>query len=471
MRLLSVSVGVVLLHGSLACAEPSRGEIEVVMKKAASYFRKEVAYRGGYVYYYSSDLTIRLGEGKATATEIWVQPPGTPTVGTAFLKAYQATNDPFYLEAAQEAGEALLYGQLESGGWRNSIEFDPSGPRVDQYRGGRGKGKDFSTLDDEISQSALLFLVRLDDVLGGEDAAIREAVVYGLNRMLAAQFANGAFPQGWRGSVEDRPILAASLPSYDWKTEGRIKNYWDHYTLNDGVADSVARLLIEAHRVYGEEKYLAALKKLGDFLKLAQLPEPQPGWAQQYGPEMHPIWARAFEPPALSGRESENAMIALIRIAEATGDLSYLEPVVRGVKYLERSLLEDGRLARFYELDSNRPLYMVRRGGAYELTFDDSRLPGHYGWKNPHELERIKAAYRAVSAGQPLSFVFEGPPPDAILLAKIVSDLDEDGRWITIHTPDGPPLVGQPKFQSGEAYLSSAVFAENLEILTQAYQR
>jgi hypothetical protein len=82
------------------------------MRKAAVFFRTKVASHGGYVYYYSVDLKQRWGEGAATENQIWVQPPGTPTVGMTYLKACQATNDPFYLDAAVDATEALIYGQL-----------------------------------------------------------------------------------------------------------------------------------------------------------------------------------------------------------------------------------------------------------------------------------------------------------------------------------------------------------------------
>ena len=78
---------------------------------------------GGYVYYYSVDLSERWGEGLATGDQIWVQPPGTPTVGMAYLDAYAATGEQYYLDAAREAAEALVYGQLRSGGWANSIDL------------------------------------------------------------------------------------------------------------------------------------------------------------------------------------------------------------------------------------------------------------------------------------------------------------------------------------------------------------
>src|SRR5262245_57191009 len=91
------------------------------LKQAATFYRTKVASHGGYVYYYSVDLKERWGEGKATVDTLFVQPPGTPTVGMAYLKAWQATGDKFYLDAARETAEALVYGQLKSGGWTQTI--------------------------------------------------------------------------------------------------------------------------------------------------------------------------------------------------------------------------------------------------------------------------------------------------------------------------------------------------------------
>lgn len=453
---------IVLVYGLGEAGALTREEIAAAMRRAADYYAKQVAVEGGYVYYVSPDLKKRLGEGAATATEIWVQPPGTPTVGEAFLEAWAATRDEAYLGHAMAAGRALVHGQLESGGWRNSIEFDPSGPRVDQYRKGKGRGKNFSTLDDDITQSALRFLMRLDEATGFQNPAIHEAVEYAWSGLLAAQFPNGAFPQGWTGPVGARPIVSANYPDYDWKTEGRVKEYWNEYTLNDGLALTLTDTLLLAHRLYRDDRYLAALKRLGDFFLLARMPDPQLAWAQQYNAKMRPIWARAFEPPAISGRESEDVCLALLKIAEKTGDANYAEAVVPVVKYLDASLLPDGRLARYYELRTNRPLYMSRQGKAYALTHDDSDLPDHYGWKSAPRLEDIKSAYRAHRAGKPIDEVFAPAVPDAATVATIVADLDAEGRWITVHDGRGERLVGQPKFAPGEPYLDSGRFAENL---------
>ncbi|HEY5312571.1 MAG TPA: pectate lyase, partial [Pirellulales bacterium] len=301
-------------HPAGAAERPLRDEARAAMRRAAEYYLSQVAAHGGYVYHYSLDLSQRWGEGPATADQIWVQPPGTPTVGLAYLRAFEATGDRFYLDAAKQAGQALLYGQLASGGWTNSIDFNPRGTHVAQYRNGRGRGANNSTLDDGISQAAIRMLAQLDRTLEFKDENVHAAVQTALDALLAAQFPNGGFPQVWTGPVAPQPIVKASFPNYDWRTEGRQKNYWDMYTLNDNIAGNVAAVLHDALDIYHDSKYRQALVRLGDFLLLAQLPEPQPAWAQQYDYQMHPIWARKFEPPAVTGGESQDALETLLAV-------------------------------------------------------------------------------------------------------------------------------------------------------------
>ncbi len=430
------------------------------MKKAATFYRGDVASYGGYVYYYSLDLQQRWGEGKAAPYTLFVQPPGTPTVGMAYLEAYAATGDGFYLDGAQDAAEALVLGQLESGGWTQKIHFGPA-KRLGKYRKGNGGSWNVSSLDDGQTQAALQMLIRADRALNFKHAEIHEAALYGLEALLGAQFLNGAFPQGFRGPVESQPVVKAKFPDFDWRAEGRIKNYWDYYTLNDNVAGTVSDVLIDAHQVYKDEKYKAALEKLGDFLILAQMPDPQPGWCQQYNYETVPIWARKFEPPAITGWESQDVMETLIKIARHTGNEKYLERIPRALAYFRKSLLPDGRIARYYEFKTNKPLYMDAR---YQLTYDDSAVPGHYGWKQPARLDSIESAYEHAKAG-----VRPATAPSAAELEEdvrtIIQELDADGRWITTYA--GERLVGQPEFRDSFRYISSVVFSRNVETLSR----
>jgi PelA/Pel-15E family pectate lyase len=445
---------------SLKADEPGTSAIQAAMRKAAGYYRENVATHGGYVYYYSTDLNQRWGEGAATPDQIFVQPPGTPTVGLAYLTAYKATGDKFYLDAAREAGAALIHGQLQSGGWTQTVDFDPRGSKVAQYRSGKGRGKNNSTLDDGISQSAIQFLARLDQALEFKDQEVHEAAAFALDALLQAQFENGAFPQVWTGPVAKQSVIKASYPSYDWRTENRIKEYWTQYTLNDGLAGTVAQTLLVAFEVYQEPRYKAALTKLGEFLLLAQMPEPQPAWSQQYSYDMHPIWARKFEPPAVTGGESQDVLETLLKIYRVTGDKKYVAPFPTALAYLKKSRLSDGRLARYYELQTNKPLYMTED---YQLTYSDADVPDHYGWKVDSRLEAIERGYAAAAAGDRGQETGNKSASDDEV-RKIIAALDDQGRWISTYA--GERLVGQPKFKPGFQYLDSGVFSRNLETLS-----
>jgi PelA/Pel-15E family pectate lyase len=438
-----------------------REQAQQTMKKSATYYREKVATHGGYVYYYTPDLKERWGEGKATTDILFVQPPGTPTVGMAYLKAYRATGDKYYLDAAKETALCLVRGQLESGGWTQVIHFaKPERGRMGKYRKGNGGNWNTSSLDDGQTQAALQFLMRADDALNFKNEEIHEAAEYGLNALLKAQFANGAFPQVWSAPVEKQAVKKAQMPEYDWKTEGRVKNYWDYYTLNDNLAGTVCDVLIEAAQIYKDDKYTKALTKLGDFLILAQMPTPQPGWCQQYNFDMFPMWARKFEPPAISGYESQDAMRTLIRIANVTKAKKYLEPIPAALEYFKKNLLKDGQVARFYELKTNKPLYMDKN---YQLTYDDSTAPNHYGWKQAAHFDEIEKLYKDAKEGR----ITDKALPEKKLEAEVqavVKSLDGD-RWISIY--GGERLVGQPKFAEGFKYTSSAVFSRNIETLSE----
>ena len=68
-----------------AAEPPLREQAIAGMNRAAEFYRAKASAHGGYVYYCSLDFTQRWGEGKATPDQIFIQPPGTPAVGMAFL--------------------------------------------------------------------------------------------------------------------------------------------------------------------------------------------------------------------------------------------------------------------------------------------------------------------------------------------------------------------------------------------------
>lgn len=441
-------------------------DAEAGLRRAVEFFRGSVAVHGGYLWQYSADLTKREGEGKATATQAWVQPPGTPAVGEAFLAAYTATGDSFYLEAARETAMALVRGQLDSGGWDYKVEFDPERRKGFAYRIDAGTGKaNTTTLDDNTSQAALTFLIHVDAAFGKSDQAIGGAISYALDRLLAAQYPNGAWPQRFSEPPDPAkyPVIKASYPE-SWQREWTTRDYRGDYTFNDGgIADMIDVMLL-AHEVYGEQRYRDAALRAGDFILLAQMPDPQPGWAQQYDADMHPAWARKFEPPAITGGESQGVMRALIELFDRTGEKRFLLPIARALAYYKSSLLPDGHLARFYELQTNKPLYFTKD---YRLTYSSDDMPTHYGFIVNSGLDAIEKEYeRAMRDGpKPKPANGKSDAPDLAQVEQILGAMDVRGAWV-----EKENLNYQGDEDTTSEIISCATFAKNVRVLGRFIQ-
>jgi hypothetical protein len=436
-----ISIFIIALAPCLGLAgEPiTRQEAARALRKAVEFFHSEVSCQGGYLWRYSGDLALREGEGKASRTMVWVQPPGTPTVGQACLEAYESTGDGFYLSVARDAAYALVRGQLRSGGWFYHIEFDPEkrlsyGYRdIPEQRGQRQK----TTLDDDTTQSAVRFLMHVDRVLQFKDAKVHEASDYALKSMIAAQYPNGAWYQWWDSypspaSAVEYPVLNASYPK-SWSRKW-LNDWTGRYFINDNLAADMIATMLEAYEIYNDEKYLACALRAGDFLLLAQMPDPQPAWAQQYDPNMHPVWDRKFEPPAISGLESQAVCDALMLLYTKTGKKKYLEPIPRALEYLRSSQLSEGKLARFYELQTNRPLYFTKD---YKLTYDGGDVPTHYSFVVDSRLNQIEARYRDLLAADPEKLKAEKPQKTGSLTPaliaqtkRVIAGMDNRGAWV-----------------------------------------
>jgi len=409
------------------------------LQRATTFFTREVSTEGGYLWRYSEDLETREGEGRAGDTTVWVQPPGTPSVANAFLDAYAATGDNLYLDAARKAGDCLVHGQLRSGGWDYRIEFAADRRKRYAYRVDPAgeKQRNTTTLDDNTTQAALRLLMRLDETRGFQDARIHEAAQYALEKLLAAQYPVGAWPQRFsdpHAESDNQLVKRAGYPD-TWSRTFPGKDYKGFYTLNDNaIADTIA-VMFEAARVYDRSRYRDAAIQGGEFLLLAQMPEPQPAWAQQYDLDMQPAWARKFEPPALTGGESQGVMRTLLMLYRQTQDRRFLEPIPRAIAYFRRSQLPDGQLARFYELKTNRPLYFTRQ---YVLTYRDDDLPTHYAFKVGSSIDKIARDYERLAELDPAALKQgagnrpAGKPSPSLIanVERVIGQLDDRGRWV-----------------------------------------
>lgn len=444
MRTLAILALFPLLASAADLPDPA--VITAAMKKAVTYAHTHLAREGGYASTYDKEGKIGEVEHGKSSTITSIQPHGTTTMGLVMLKAWQATGDEVFLSAAKDAAKSLLKCQLATGGWSSDFDFAPEKAgkyhlRSDLDTGDKepGKRNNSTTLDDNKTESALLFLLEMcHEPACAADAELKRCTKFAFDSLLAAQAPVGAWPQQFNGPADPTaPVIKASYPAEWSRTYPKLK-YVSYYTLNDNNLQQTAKVLFRAYELEKDQRYLAALKKLGEFFILAQMPEPQPVWAQQYDRDMHPTWARKFEPPSVTGYESIGAMEVLHHLWVLTGDEKYLAPIQPALAWLERSKLPDGKHARFYELKTNKPLFFVK--DTYELTYDDSNIPTHYSFSDDQQDNIDLFKKQLVMSREEWQQKHAGPqtPKEWMSRAKgaaskarrAVESLDSEGRWL-----------------------------------------
>lgn len=203
-----------------AHAEPSRGKMLDTMKRATRFMVEKVAYNGGYVWAYLPDMSRRWGEMEAYPSMVWVQPPGTPTMGHLFLDAYHATGDDYYYQAAEQAAGALIAGQMDNGGWNYFIDFGGEASKK-QWYATIGKNawrlEEFqhdwgnATFDDAGTSEAMQFLLRL--YVEKRDPKYLPALKKALNFVSTASIRSAAGPSAGRCITHSKAIIPATSPS------------------------------------------------------------------------------------------------------------------------------------------------------------------------------------------------------------------------------------------------------------------
>ena len=417
----------VTLTTTLALAEPDPGREEVLaaMKRSAAFMRS-ISTNGGYCGIYSLDLKQRFGEAtyeRARPSEIWVQPPGTPSVGRCWLRAWRATDDPYYHQAAREVARALVWGQRCIGGWDHRVDVAHMKP--DAAVPVRRKGH--CSFDDNVTQGALAFLIDADAVL--DEPWLADAIELGLQFMMKSQFSNGAWPQWY-------PLRGG---------------YHDYYTFNDHAINDCIALMLKAHAVYGKAEYLASACKGGDFIIASQGPADQAGWAQQYNHDMKPAWARRFEPPGYCSAVTANNIRTLVGLYLATEDQKYLQPIDAAIVWLEASKIGPNRWGRLYEVGTNRPIYGDRENGnkiIYDYQTVSRRERTSYGWQGEYGVGGAVSYYHRVrdvgarawkrreeNRDSPKAADAERALRDmAPEVRRLLDALDAEGRWVRNET-------------------------------------
>ena len=445
-------------------AAPGRKEVLEGMKRATTFMVEKVSTRGGYVWAYLSDLSRRWGELEARETMVWVQPPGTPTMGHLFLDAYHATGDEYYLRAAEKAAGALIAGQLPSGGWNYMIDFagdrslqewyDTVGRnawRLEEFQHNWGNG----TFDDGGTAESAKLLLRL--YLDKRDATVKAALDKAIQFVLDSQYPVGGWPQ--------------RFPLKNEFTHHGKPDYTSFVTFNDDVTAGNIELLILCYQALGDRRLLDPIRRGMNSFLAEQQPVPQAGWALQYTTDLKPAGARTYEPTALTTHTTASNVEQLLKFYHLAGDPKFLARIPEALDWLDAVKLPPDVAAiagggrthpTFVEVGTNQPLYVHRHGsnvvnGAYTVDHDPRNTIGHYSSFRVVDVAGLRKRYQETKAlapdqaskGSPLSpgaektdlpryFALTERRPNAPgntterpedRVARIIAAMDEWGRW------------------------------------------
>ncbi|MFK4059618.1 pectate lyase [Brevundimonas sp. NPDC046655] len=278
--------------------------------------------------------------------------------------------------AARRIADNVLTHQSPEGGWPKNTPLNlPARPDADPGL--------TNTFDNQATTLPLAFLARMTTATG--DAAYAAAFQRGLDYVLAAQYPNGGWPQYY-------PLRGG---------------YHDHITFNDDAMVRVLTMLrdvAEGRETYGfvdpaqRARASAAVSRGVDVILKTQVR--QDGrltvWCAQHDAvTLAPAWARRFEPPSLSGSESVGIVRFLMSLEHPSPEV---RAAIEGARaWFERSAIRDTRLesyvnaegqpdrrlvpvpgadplwARFYDLQTNAPIYMGRDSVAHADLGDIER--------------------------------------------------------------------------------------------------
>ena len=308
------------------------------------------------------------------------------------------------------ADSAIEY-QSPQGGWPKNTDLGKPPRTPDDIP--QAGGQLANSIDNGATILPMQFLARVAHATGEEK--YHASFLRGVDYLLAAQYPNGGWPQFC-------PLR---------------KGYHSHITYNDDAMIGAMTVLrdvalgeapynfVDAQR---RRKAAKAVESGIECILKTQIKQAGKltAWCAQHDVEtLEPAWARAYEPPSLSGGETAGIVKFLMSIKEPSdeiiasveGAVGWLRSVqMKGVRqervqnndgHSERKLVTDPDApplwARFYELKTNKPLYLDRdsvfrydygeisnerrSGYAYHGTWATSLLEKKYPkWRKKHGL-------------------------------------------------------------------------------------
>ncbi|MDE0016736.1 MAG: pectate lyase [Candidatus Poribacteria bacterium] len=268
----------------------------------------------------------------------------------------------FQGEEGRRIADNVLTWQTPHGGWPKNRDTasEPFDGKIEDLH---------ATFDNSATTGELRFLARA--FRATNEPRYQQAFLKGFSHILEAQYPNGGWPQFY-------PLS---------------KNYHRHITFNDNAMVRILELLRDVSespdyrflKTEDRTKAEAAVIKGIDCILRTQIKQngKRTVWCAQHDEKtLAPAWARSYEPPSFSGAESVGVARFLMSLAKPTpeiiaaveGAVEWFRSVTIHGTRLEEFTNADGQddkrivadpdagplWARFYELGSNRPIFLDR---------------------------------------------------------------------------------------------------------------
>ncbi|MDO8835078.1 MAG: pectate lyase [Vicinamibacterales bacterium] len=285
---------------------------------------------------------------------------------------------------ARAVADSVLQYQSPQGGWPKSTDL--AAPPQDTPDPGSGRA---NSLDNDATTLPMQFLALVANATG--DVRYREAFARGVDYLLAAQYPHGGWPQFY-------PLREGYYSRITYNDDAMVRVL---IVLRDTAAGRPPYGFVDAER---RAKAGEAVTRGIDCILRTQIRQrgmPAAWCAQHDERTFAPAWARSYEPPSLSGSESVGIVRFLMSIERPTpaivaaveGAAAWFKAVaIHGLR-IEDSADAEGKRdrrvvadaaapplwARFYELDTNRPIFLGR-DSIVRYVFSEIELERRLGY-------------------------------------------------------------------------------------------
>jgi len=290
------------------------------------------------------------------------------------------------------AANVLSY-QRDSGGWPKNVDYMRPLNRQDKKSIKQNNKTYRSTIDNGATYSELYFIARM--YTETRDNRYLTSFYRGFDYLISAQYVNGGWPQYF-------PLR---------------KGYYTHITYNDDAMIGVLMLLrdvasqkamfsfVDQERVARAQS--AQVKGIDCILKtqLTRNGRATAWCAQHHEKTLEPVSARKYELVSLSGKESVGILLYLMELENPSQQI--IDAINDGISWFEAVKIDNHKIirvqdessptgldqrlvptanappiwARFYDIETDQPIFSDRDGMRYEAMADiSSERRNEYGW-------------------------------------------------------------------------------------------